>query len=268
MIKKYFNGKAIYNPSGKAEEYSYWACNFYTGCSNNCSYCYCKKSVMSSVWSIQPKLKSCFRDEDHALELFEKELKQNLPELRKHGLFFSFTTDPLIEDTWEMTYKAVSICMQYEVPVKILTKYTKYIRKFLTPQWNDYRDKIIFGFTLTGHDELEENASRNLDRIKTMKILHERGYKTFASIEPIVDIKSSMTMIAEANTHCDLLKVGLMSGKKYKQGELRTMIAGVIRRCELDGNKVYFKDSLLKQAGIDRESLPANCVKRDYNLFR
>jgi hypothetical protein len=25
---KTFNGKAIYNPSGKAGEYSYWACNF------------------------------------------------------------------------------------------------------------------------------------------------------------------------------------------------------------------------------------------------
>ncbi|KAA6320448.1 hypothetical protein EZS27_029784 [termite gut metagenome] len=37
---KPFNGKAIYNPSGKAGEYSYWACNFYNGCSNGCTYCY------------------------------------------------------------------------------------------------------------------------------------------------------------------------------------------------------------------------------------
>lgn len=56
-----FNGKAIYNPSGKAGEYSDWACNFYTGCSNNCDYCYCKKGVMSHVWSDTPKLKKCFR---------------------------------------------------------------------------------------------------------------------------------------------------------------------------------------------------------------
>ena len=33
-----FNGKAIYNPSGKAGEYSTWACNFYVGCSNMCEY--------------------------------------------------------------------------------------------------------------------------------------------------------------------------------------------------------------------------------------
>ncbi len=60
---KQFKGKASYNPFGKAGEYSYWACNFYTGCSNNCDYCYCKRGVMSSVWSITPKLKSCFKDE-------------------------------------------------------------------------------------------------------------------------------------------------------------------------------------------------------------
>lgn len=46
-----FNGKAIYNPKGKAGEYSEWACNFYTGCSNNCQYCYCKRGVMSHAWS-------------------------------------------------------------------------------------------------------------------------------------------------------------------------------------------------------------------------
>ena len=73
-----FNGKAIYNPSGKAGEYSDWACNFYTGCSNNCDYCYCKKGVMSHVWSDTPKLKKCFRDEEEAISIFEKELLANL----------------------------------------------------------------------------------------------------------------------------------------------------------------------------------------------
>ena len=44
---KTFKGKAIYNPSGKAGEYSYWACNFYVGCSNGCEYCYCKKDILA-----------------------------------------------------------------------------------------------------------------------------------------------------------------------------------------------------------------------------
>ena len=75
---KTFKGKAIYNPSGKAGEYSYWACNFYIGCSNKCEYCYCKKGVLAnSIGQDKPQLKKCFRDEAHALELFKKELKAN-----------------------------------------------------------------------------------------------------------------------------------------------------------------------------------------------
>ncbi len=61
---KNFKGKAIYNPSGKAGEYSYWACNFYVGCSNGCEYCYCKKGILSGVMGQdKPQLKKCFKDE-------------------------------------------------------------------------------------------------------------------------------------------------------------------------------------------------------------
>ena len=75
METKNFKGKAISNPSGKAGEYSYWACNFYVGCSNDCSYCYCKKGVLGSVMGANvATLKKCFKDEEHALQVFEKEL--------------------------------------------------------------------------------------------------------------------------------------------------------------------------------------------------
>lgn len=201
-----FNGKAIYNPSGKAGEYSDWACNFYTGCSNNCDYCYCKKGVMSHVWSDTPKLKKCFRDEEEAISIFEKELLANLRELQKHGLFFSFTTDPMLPQTIDLTVRAIKICVHHSVNVKILTKRADFAEKFFRPLCSKsalnenlmhiaYTRHVAFGFTLTGHDELESNASSNSDRIEAMKILHEGGYKTFASIEPIVDLKGSLSMI-------------------------------------------------------------------------
>ena len=155
---KTINGKAIYNPTGKAAEYARWACNFYTGCSNNCTYCYCKRGVMASTWSNVPKLKKCFKDEEHALEVFEKELNANLHELRKHGLFFSFTTDPMLyHNTWS-TFKALRICEDYDVPVKVLTKCTGWVNdyiedanRFENVDENDcWRKRIAFGFTLTG----------------------------------------------------------------------------------------------------------------------
>lgn len=270
-----FNGKAIYNPSGKAGEYSDWACNFYTGCSNNCDYCYCKKGVMSYVWSDTPKLKKCFRDDEEAISIFEKELLANLGELQEHGLFFSFTTDPMLPQTIDLTVRAIKICVHHSVNVKILTKRADFAEKFFRPLCSKsalnenlmhiaYTRHVAFGFTLTGHDELESNASSNSDRIEAMKILHEGGYKTFASIEPIIDLEGSLSMIISTVGFCDLYKVGLLSGKKYNWRELR----GFMLACTSLKSKFYFKDSFISQADLDRANLPQSCVGRDYDMFK
>lgn len=277
--QKQFEGKAIYSPSGKAGEYAMWACNFYVGCSNGCTYCYLKKGRCKAIMGGDvPTLKKCFKNEHHALHVFEKELKANLPELQKHGLFFSFTTDPLLEQTIKLTDRAISLCVFYDIPVKILTKRADWIDGYCIRNGNifvdfpcyfeeKYRSKIAFGFTLTGHDELETGASTNAERIEAMKKLHDAGFKTFASIEPVIDISSSIWVIHRVFTFCDLFKIGLESGKKYDKDDLIHFIKYIISKNELFGKKIYFKDSLLKKAGIERESLPANCVTMDYNLF-
>lgn len=274
MSEKQFKGKAIYNPSGKAGEYSQWACNFYTGCSNDCDYCYCKRGVLSSVWSDSPKLKKCFQNEEHALEVFEKELLLNIEEIRKYGIFFTFTSDPLLPETIQLTINAVKKCVFHSVNVKILTKRADFAEKFFRPLCSEsslnenlmhiaYTRHVAFGFTLTGHDELEPNASTNADRIKAMKILHEGGYKTFASIEPIVDLASSLSMIRQTIGFCNLYKIGLMSGRKYDWRDLR----GFLLACTPLESKFYFKDSFISQATMDRDNLPRNCIERDYNVF-
>ena len=272
---KTFSGKAIYNPSGKAGEYSYWACNFYVGCSNDCSYCYCKKGILGhAMGSTSPTLKKCFRDEAHALEIFQKELKSNLSELQKHGLFFSFTTDPCLDETIGITQQAISIALVNNVPCKLLTKCVAWTNNpfgpvpFLWNNANNYKNLLAFGFTLTGHDELEPNAATNRERIEAMAKLHEAGFKTWASIEPIIDFDSSWRMIVDSFVHCDLFKIGLESGKKYDKNELIEFIKSVnLFLSDLLKTNIYWKNSLLKAAGIDRDSLPENCVGRNYNIF-
>ncbi|QIK58835.1 hypothetical protein G7050_02850 [Dysgonomonas sp. HDW5A] len=263
-----FKGKTIYNPSGKAGEYSYWACNFYVGCSVGCEYCYLRKGRGAKILGGDtPKLKSCFKSEAHALEVFVKEAKQNITELQRHGLFFSFTTDPMLKETLGLTNGATGFCTHNQIPVKILTKCTEWVDEFLSDgniASSYLRKYYAFGFTLTGHDELEPNASTNAERINAMKKLYDAGFKTFASIEPIVDIESSAKMIKETYGYCDLYKIGLMSGQKYAWQNLRSLMLMCYRHIEA---KFYFKDSFLKQAGIERSNLPNNCVNRDYNLF-
>lgn len=269
---KRFNGKAIYNPSGKAGEYSYWACNFFVGCSNGCTYCYCKKGILAGVMGQDtPQLKKCFKDEDHALEVFQKELTQNLSELQKHGIFFTFTSDPMLPETKELTIEAIRSCDANNIPVKILTKTgilpaVKFIAFCDVVGIN--KGNIAYGFTLTGHDELEPGASTNAERIEAMKKLHDAGFKTWASIEPIIDIPHSKRMIEKSAGFCHLYKIGLESGKHYTKQELRDFIQWCVSGSALPTKmKFYFKDSLIKVADISRDKLPYNCVERGFNIF-
>jgi DNA repair photolyase len=271
-MTKEFNGKAIYQPKGKAGEYSEYACNFYVGCSNQCEYCFLRKGIgKKTLGGNIPTLKKCFKDESDARRVFEKELKQNLPELQEHGLFLSFTTDPMLPETIDLTIAAIRLCHYYNVPVKTLTKLSDFFEEINRKGGVNWDENLIaFGFTLTGHDELEPNASANAERIEAMRKLHKAGFKTWASIEPVIDFKSSRKMIHSVYSSCDLFKIGLESGKKYDKKELVDFINHILENCsKLDGNPVhiYFKDYLLKSAGIRREDLPKNCVTRDYNIF-
>lgn len=267
---KPFNGKAIYQPKGKAREYSPWACNFFNGCSNDCDYCYCKRGVLSHVWNNAPHLKKCFRDEEHATDVFLIELEKNIDALKKSGLFFSFTTDPMLPETLDFHMNAICIAIGHDVPVQILTKRADFLDYWIfqknTIFHPDKKKLIAVGFTLTGHDELEQQASTNKERIKAMLYLHKQGFKTFASIEPVVDAQSAFAMINFISGWCDLIKVGLMSGgRKYKPYEIEYLYQAI--KEDTRGSKFYIKESMMSYLHLDKSALPAHCVSMDYNIF-
>lgn len=274
---KEFKGKAVYNPSGKAGEYSYWACNTHDGCKHDCTYCYCKSGEQAAMGGTIPTLKDCFKNNDDAVAQFKKEVMQNIESVRWFGIFFSVTTDPLQEELWDTTWDMVMFCVENQVPVKMLTKRADWVDNYVDyiKECDDSRARrkdIAFGFTLTGHDELEPGASTNVERVEAMKKLYKVGFRTFASIEPIIDFESSKEMIRQTSGYCDLYKIGLESGKEYDSKELNDFVswcnAGFITEpLGLHKHTNYFKDSLLKQAGINRENLPSNCVTRKYNIF-
>ena len=276
MNRKGFDGKAIYNPSGKAGEYSEWACNFFNGCSNDCDYCYCKRGFMSRNWSDKPTLKKCFRDDADALNVFERELTANLADLRKSSLFFTFTSDPFLTDPAvnAIYLTAMLIALKNGVPIQALTKRHEFAyQPICTNALGMYQDKVAIGFTLTGHDELEAHASTNKQRIDAMCRLHKLGFKTFASIEPVVDFESSLAMIQATVGCCDLYKVGLMSGggKQYDRLDCISFVDHVHTLLWMDDNnaKIYWKESVSKLVDnnlITNTGYPM-AVGADYDIF-
>ena len=256
-------GKAIYEPKGKAQEYSKYAVNFYNGCSADCEYCYCKKGPMGNLWSTTPTLKKTLVGDITAYDIFRKEAVKNKLELQKHGLFFNFNSDPFLRETIELNMWAMNYCKYMDIPVKALTKQTWWLGKYVIP------NNVSIGFTLTGHDDMEPGAATNQERIEAMECLYMAGCKLWASIEPVIDIASSIRMIYDTLEFCDHYKIGTLSGAKYDKDDLSDFVHSMAT--VITGHAtVYFKDELLKQAGVSREfinSYWAGCVDRDYRWW-
>ena len=260
------NGKALYTPKGAAREYAAVGCNFYTGCPHNCSYCYLKRGVLShSMGGTDVKLKSCFKgDIKNAMNIFIHECNKYMDYLRKTGIFFSFSTDPCIDETMQLTWMALEFCNSNYIPAILLTKnakfpfYDGFNQHFLIDK-NMKRGLFHFGFTLTGCDDMEPGATTNSERIHAMRYLKGLGFKTWASIEPIIDFISSLSVIEKSIIWCDHYKIGLRSGVSkdyYDLDELTEFVCAVNDEVEVAKRDyaryptVYWKESIKKVCKI------------------
>lgn len=253
---KIINGKALYTPKGAAMEYGRIGCNFYTGCPHECEYCYLKRGITGkALGGTDVRLKKCFKDEADAARILRNELDKHLEQCQRYGIFLSFTTDPMIDETREMTNIAISEATVRDIPVCVLTKCSTFIYdEFNFMAWMDainpiYRDRIHFGFTLTGRDDMEPKANTNQDRIMAMRRMHLMDFSTFASIEPVIDWQSAERVVREAMTWCDHFKLGLRSGVKkdyYNIAESGAAIMRIVQAVESFGKTIYLKESTRK----------------------
>lgn len=270
------NGKALYTPKGAAREYAAVGCNFYTGCPHNCDYCYLKRGAPSKqLGGTEVQLKKCFKDVAHAKAILEKELDANLDYLKKVGIFLSFTTDPLIKETRDLTSIAITEALMRDIPVMLLTKDATFVKDecdFMA--WMDainiiHRDKVAFGFTLTGRDDMEPGASSNLERIHAMYAMSKRGFKTWASIEPIIDFTSSLEMIRMTTGFCNHYKIGLRSGVKrdyYDDIKFMSFLWELVELKRSHFLSIYLKDSIRKRLG-ESNMIELLSVGKGYNIF-
>lgn len=277
-MKNLINGKAIYTPKGAAREYGEVGCNFYIGCTHDCVYCYLKRGVLShSMGKTEITLKKCFKNEKHALDVFSKEIHENLNFLQKTGIFFSFSTDPLLVETRELTLAATKLATSHGVPVKILTKAidaTDWI-SILGDITERQRKLIAFGFTLTGCDDMEPGAPPNMIRVGAIQFLHGLGFKVFASIEPIINTSDSYKMILRSHLFCDLFLIGLRSGVKanyYQKGYMESFYLAIydLQKRSPHQFKIYWKESFRRYFEKNKLVIDSDScfVEANYNMFQ
>lgn len=244
-------GKAIYQPAGAAEEYSKWACNLYKGCDHNCTYCYCKHGPLAhALGGPHAVLKLTLGDERNAVRIFRKELdKYRSQIIADGGLFFSFSSDPFLPQTAELSSKCIRYALDSGVPVYILTKAVHFAyRSWHIASMYAHRDLVHIGFTLTGHDEMEPGAPSTQERIEAIRHLHDDfELFVFASIEPVIDFKSSLDCITAIMPYVQEIRIGLLSPyspRRYDWDECDRFISEVTDLSLKHGVKVQWKDSI------------------------
>lgn len=245
-----YRGKAIYQPNGAAYEYCHWACNLFNGCRNNCDYCYNKHSMSAAVLGAETvSLKKSLVNEDVALEIFQKELKEAKPLMKEdESLFFSFVSDPMLPENRPLTMKCVEYALSNGVPIQILTKCADWVGiNDVISILEEHLDMVKVGFTLTGMEGMESNCISNTDeRIDAMYFLKRRGISTFASVEPVIDVEAALQVIKKANYVCDEFKVGFVSkmGMKFTKEDAESLMYAV--KSILGDKPVLFKDSVMR----------------------
>ena len=245
--------KIIYQPKGAAGEYAKYAVNFVVGCEYGCKYCYNRKGVASGYLGGDPRWVQGKNDYNffELVKQFSDDVKANLEKLRKDGVFFSFTSDPL-QDGWKQpTYYALQICDAYDVPAVVLTKNGKiHERKHFMKMFKNLADKglLKFGVTLTGYDDWEGNAPSNGERVEALKAVKALGAKTWVSLEPMINEVTSLFWLENAIGWIDEVRIGLLTPVKYKNYsylKLETFRKNVNAVCMARGIDVYWKRSFI-----------------------
>jgi DNA repair photolyase len=230
----------IYEPAGKAREYSPFAINHYKGCTHGCVYCY----VPNILGRFNPSYKHGIVEQKD-LSSLESELQTK--QIDKQVLL-SFTTDPYnhFEPKFRSTRKVLELFKKYEVPTAILSKGGKRILADLDI-FQTMNIKIGQTLVTSSQEELsknEPNASSYEERIEVFKTLHENGIKTFISIEPLCDSSHLKKLVDDTIENVDEYMIGKLSGGTVKTRIVPEEINTQLARLRLAGKKIYVKHSL------------------------
>ena len=236
----------IYEPRGKAREYCRLAVNLYSGCSHGCIYCYAPNAVH--------KTRQEFKQARPRLGIIDKltieaaRLRFDKPDC---PILLCFTCDPYqpSEATFRITRQAIEILKSNRLNVEILTKGDGIVSR----DFDLYGKEDWFGVTLTC-DNAEDSvkwepiAAVPRQRIENLRTAHDKGIKTWVSLEPVLYPEQTLNLIDMTHEFVDEFKVGVLN---YHPLRLTINWADFGRRAidklESLGCRYYLKDDLRRK---------------------
>lgn len=239
----------IYEPRGKAREYSPLALNLYIGCTHKCAYCYAPSCLMKSHedYFSSPAPRAKF------INTLGRELEKKSP---KKQVLLSFIGDVYCEaqDNNALTRAALEVLLDAKVPVAILTKGGSRCLKDID-LFKKFGDSIQVGATLTFDNdkdslEWEPGAALPSERLSVLKKLRDAGIKTFASFEPVIKPEQSLNLMRLGLDFIDVFKVGKLNNYKGldKQIDWTSFLQSSVDLLRSNGKQFYIKHDLRKSA--------------------
>lgn len=203
----------VYEPKGRAREYSELACNLYRGCTHGCRYCYAPACMRTTGEKWHEKAEP----RPDVIAQFEKDAEKLRGDQRR--ILFCFLCDPYqpLERTERLTRQALQIIAKQGLNSQVLTKGCADLIMEDMELMKAARTQL--GITLCFSDdaarkEWEPNASTINDRLTVLKAAHKEGVFTWVSLEPVIDPAQALDVIKIAHGYVDFWKVGKLNHMK------------------------------------------------------
>ncbi len=236
----------IYEPRGKAREYSPLAVNLYTGCGHQCSYCYVPRVLHMDRYDFDNNPKA----RERSIEQLIKSAKKYTG--TKNQVLMSFTTDPYnpLNDKLQLTTEALKIFLNYKIPVAILTKSgIKPLKDLSTIKLFDNHIKVGASLTYDNDNDskrIERGAALPSERIEMLKQFHLNGVHTWVSFEPIIHFEQTINLIERTIAYVDEYQFGKLSGDKQLR-DWKSFINRIIPMMRINNKRFYIKQTLQKE---------------------
>ena len=246
--------QTIYEPKGRALEYSLLALNLYQGCVHGCGYCYA--AMMARRYGRD------FQNAGVRPGVIEA-LKKAAPKFAgtDKRVLLCFSCDPYQPAGNKATREALQVLRLHDIPFQVLTKGgLRAARDF-----DLYGPRDAFAVTLTSvcfpvAMSHEPNAASPDDRCRALIRAKRHGIQTWVSLEPVIDPDESLEVIRQTHTYVDFYKVGTLNHAANKT-DWRAFGIRAINLLEKLGKRYYVKHDLAKHLdGVKYTSIDTRTV--------
>jgi len=235
---------SIYEPKGRAREYSPLALNYFKGCDHGCKYCY-----------VPPMMARFNSNYNHIIvknDVDYKSIEKSAIKMRgiDKQILLSFTTDPYTLSENGETRRVLEILNFYGHKVAILTKSGNKVLRDIDI-YKKFGDRIKIGQSLTFDNDMdsrkwEPKAALPKKRVEALYILAQEGIKTWASFEPVIITEQSLNLLRQIATFIDHVKIGKINNYKDidKKIDWADFIDDAVRICREMNINFYIKKDL------------------------